>query len=348
MKTVPHPADETERLKTLHALRILDSAHEERFDRITRIARRVFDVPVSIVGFVDRERLWFKSACGIALRETPRDTSFCSATILSDEIMLIPDAMRDPQWADFPPVNAEPGVRFYAGHPLYSAEGRRIGSFCIVDYRPRELSAEDVQLFRDLAALAQSEVLVPRLRNAHLDVVFEREPFDAHPRIDPVTRFWRRQVIREILDRELHKARTERQPVGIMLIGVDGHDELEGLFGRARRDLVVSEAAHSVRSALRPYDSLGQWDKGVFLAVLPGADLARAAVAAERIRQRRAATRIDSPAEPINVTITIAVCSSSELESASADALIDAASTALGLARASGGNRTRLASLARR
>lgn len=190
----PRPEDEAERLKSLQHLRVLDTAHEERFDRITRLAARVFDVPVSTLGFIDADRLWFKSAHGLALREAERDTSFCAHTILDDEPLVIGDTTADPRWAGDPTV----------------------------------------------------------------------------------------------------------------------------------------------------------WGDNEFLVVLPGADLARAAVAAERIRQARALSRVETSSGPVRATITIAVGSSSDDEDASSEQLLTAVTEALRLARVSGGNRTRLASMSRR
>lgn len=344
----PRPEDEAERLKSLQHLRVLDTAHEERFDRITRLAARVFDAPVSTLGFIDAERLWFKSVHGLALREAARDASFCAHTILDDEPLIIGDTKADPRWAGYPTVWGEPHIRFYMGHPLHAADGRRVGSLCVVDYRPHSVSESDVQTLRDLASWAQTELLLPRSRSSQLEVVFERERLDAHPRVDSITRFWRASAIREILDRELVRAKQEKQPVGLMLVGIDGDDRPVVKQGRIRGDLVLSEVSHAVRTVVRPYDSLGRWGDNEFLVVLPGADLARAAVAAERIRQARALSRVETSSGPVRATITIAVGSTSDDEDASSEQLLAAVTEALRLARLSGGNRTRLASMSRR
>lgn len=344
----PRPDDEAERLKSLQHLRVLDTAREDRFDRITRLACRVFDVPVSTLGFIDTDRLWFKAAHGLALREVARDGSFCAHTILGDEPLVVPDAKADPEWADFPAVRGEPHIRFYLGHALHAADGRRVGSLCLVDYRPHSVTAADIQTFKDLAGWAQTELLLPRSRSSQLEVVFDRERLDAHPRVDSITRFWRASAIREILDRELARAKQEKQPVGLMLIGIDGVERPVAKQGRIRGDLVLSEVSHAVRMVVRPYDSLGRWGDNEFLIVLPGADLARAAVAAERIRQARALSRVETSSGPVRATITIAVGSSSDDGDASADQLLAAVTEALRLARESGGNRTRLASMSRR
>jgi diguanylate cyclase (GGDEF)-like protein len=277
-----------------------------------------------------------------------RDSSFCAHTILQDDLLVIADAKADPRWQDHPTVAGEPHIRFYMGHPIHAMDGRRVGSFCVVDYRPHSISSVDLHTFRDLAGWVQSELLLPRSRASQLEVVFERERLDAHPRVDSITRFWRPQAIREILERELARAKHERQPVGVMLVGIDGVERASEKTGRIRGDLVLAEVSHAVRLAVRPYDSLGRWSDSEFLVVLPGADLARAAVAAERIRQARSLSRMETSSGPVRATLTIAVGSSSDDETASADDLLDAVAHALRLAREGGGNRTRLASLSRR
>jgi len=122
VKTPEYPDNESSRLDTLHALNILDTSHEERFDRLTRLAKRVLGVPIALVSLVDTNRQWFKSKQGLEATETPRDISFCGHAILGDEILVIEDATRDERFHDNPLVTGEPGIRFYAGYPLEEAD----------------------------------------------------------------------------------------------------------------------------------------------------------------------------------------------------------------------------------
>ena len=112
MIAAPLPDDENARLSTLRVLRVLDTDPEERFDRLTRMARRLFQVPIALVSLVDADRQWFKSAQGLDVPETPRDVSFCGHAILSDDILLIPDTHADPRFVDNPLVTGAPHVRF--------------------------------------------------------------------------------------------------------------------------------------------------------------------------------------------------------------------------------------------
>jgi PAS domain S-box-containing protein len=160
------PSDEAQRLAALRALHILDTPAEPRFDRITRIAAQLFNVPICLVSLVDADRQWFKSCVGLTASETPRDISFCGHAILHPETFVISDALTDPRFADNPLVVGEPNIRFYAGQPLATADGNRIGTLCLIDRKPRQMSAADLQALRDLAQLVEEE-----LNSAQLDQV---------------------------------------------------------------------------------------------------------------------------------------------------------------------------------
>jgi len=155
---VPIPQDEAKRLEALRSLEMLDTPPEERFDRVTRLASRLFKVPIALVSLIDGNRQWFKSAQGLTVSETPRAISFCGHAICGDEIFLIPDAQRDARFKDNPWVRGEPKIRFYAGYPLDGPGGYKLGTLCIIDRRPRKLKREDHQILKDLAALVVDEL----------------------------------------------------------------------------------------------------------------------------------------------------------------------------------------------
>lgn len=133
MLVAPFPENEHKRLNALYALRLLDTAPEERFDSITHLAAEVFDVPIAFVSLIDRERQWMKSKVGLSVCETSREFSFCSHAILGEDAMIIPDAQQDPRFADNPLVTGDPFLRFYAGQPLRAPGGEKIGTLCIAD-----------------------------------------------------------------------------------------------------------------------------------------------------------------------------------------------------------------------
>lgn len=152
------PEDEETRLASLRQLRVLDTEPEERFDRITRLAAAVFDVPIALVSLVDRDRQWFKSCYGSSAKETSREASFCAHVVYNREMMLVTDALMDPRFADNPLVVNEPRVRFYAGCPLILADGSCVGTLCLVDTRARSLEGRDVGLLQDLRDLTVQEL----------------------------------------------------------------------------------------------------------------------------------------------------------------------------------------------
>jgi PAS domain S-box-containing protein len=152
------PEDEVMRLKVLRDHGLLDTPAEERFDRITRLAQRMFGTQIALVSLVDADRQWFKSRQGLDACETGRDISFCGHAILNKEIFHVADARLDPRFSGNPLVLGPPNIRFYAGAPLTTADGYRIGTLCIIDDKPRQLTTAEMAALRDLADCVESEV----------------------------------------------------------------------------------------------------------------------------------------------------------------------------------------------
>lgn len=152
MQSPPTPDDELPRLEALRRLLILDTAPEERFDGVTVYCKVRFGVDSALITLVDASRQWFKSSAGIGVQETPRSISFCGHAILNEAVMLVPDAQLDKRFADNPAVIGEPFIRFYAGAPLKSASGHRVGTLCLIHSRPRNLPPEEANHLKQLAA----------------------------------------------------------------------------------------------------------------------------------------------------------------------------------------------------
>ncbi len=165
MQLAPIPFDEALRLDALHRLRILDTEPENRFDRITRIAHHLFDVPFAFVTLIDDSRVWFKSSYGCDLKEEQRDISICGHTIgnvvtndISSRLFEVLDTEKDDRFYDNSFVIETCGVRYYLGFVLQSADHRNIGTLCIVDSRPRTFTAAEIQLFSDLGFMVEAEL----------------------------------------------------------------------------------------------------------------------------------------------------------------------------------------------
>jgi PAS domain S-box-containing protein len=153
------PSNESQRLTALYGLRLLDSPPDERFDRITRLAARLLNVPMALVTLIDRDRQYNLSSFGCPVKEHPREFSFCAQAILDRRPLVIPDTLADKRYADNPSVTGDPHLRFYAGEPLIAPDGSIVGTLCVVDTQPRVPSDEDLQLLHDLAQLAQMELM---------------------------------------------------------------------------------------------------------------------------------------------------------------------------------------------
>lgn len=155
MQNAPFPADDAKRLLTLHSAQILDTPPEEIFDRITRLASRLLNVPIALISLVDLNRQWFKSKIGLEATQTPRDISFCGHALMHEQPFLINDALADPRFADNPLVTGPPYIRFYGGVPLLSIERHAIGTLCVIDRIPRVLNEQELATLVDFARMAE-------------------------------------------------------------------------------------------------------------------------------------------------------------------------------------------------
>ncbi len=142
MKAAPQPPDEDRRLAALHEYELLDTPAEDLFDTFTALAAQLCGTPFALIGLIDAERQWFKSAFGLKVAQVPRDVAFCAHVIVQQGLVEVPDTAEDPRFADNPFVTGESRVRFYAGVPLRSHDGHAVGTLAVLDRRPRVLSAE--------------------------------------------------------------------------------------------------------------------------------------------------------------------------------------------------------------
>jgi GAF domain-containing protein len=147
----PLPTNEAERLAALKEYHILDTGAEQSYDDITILAAHICNVPITMISLVDEARQWFKSRVGLEQEQTSRDVAFCAHAILQNEPLIVRDATKDRRFADSTLVTGEPHIRFYAGFPLINAEGLALGTLCVVDCHPRQLSAEQLKTMQALS-----------------------------------------------------------------------------------------------------------------------------------------------------------------------------------------------------
>lgn len=237
MKTPDKPINETDRINTLRSLNILDTQAEERFDRLTRLAARMFDVPIALVSLIDEDRQWFKSATGLDASETHRDISFCGHAILGDEIFNIPDATQDERFADNPLVTMDPSIRLYVGCPLKAHDGAKMGTLCLIDQKPRELSKEDLQALRDLADMAEQELAASQLAT-----------------LDDLTMISNRRGFALLAEKALQMSARNGLPASLIAIDLDKFKQINDQFGHTEGDKALIAFTDILKNTFRESD----------------------------------------------------------------------------------------------
>jgi len=158
----PKPANESARLEVLRQFEILDTDPEESFDDLTRLAAYVCHTPIAVISLIDSQRQWFKSRVGLTPAETARDVSFCAHAITQSGPLVVRDALDDERFRENPMVLAEPYIRFYAGSPLISVEGYSLGTLCVIDRNPREITPEQIAALRILSHQVMTQLELRR------------------------------------------------------------------------------------------------------------------------------------------------------------------------------------------
>lgn len=223
----PQPPDESGRLAALYSLGILDTSPEEAFDELATLAASVCRVPIALVSLVDRDRQWFKSRLGWTPKQTPRDISFCGHAILQPNVLVVPDATADARFADSPLVTNEPAVRFYAGAPLVTPEGHALGTLCVMDHQPRQLTPEQTRALQILGRQA-SALLCQRRSLTELTRITEE-----------------RQRAEETLREERNRLAILLDHLPVMIYGLDANGrfclwnrECERVLGYPREEIL--------------------------------------------------------------------------------------------------------------
>ena len=263
----PLPANEVQRLRELERRSVLDTGGDEHFDRIVQLASEVLGMPVALISLVDRDRQWFLSRLGIATKETPREMAFCAHAIADEGVLVVPDALLDERFSSNPLVVDEPHVRFYAGAPLRTVEGHNLGTLCVIDRKPHELSDRQLEMLQLLAALVMRELELRRLAT-----------------IDPVTGLYTRSSFFSLAEKELRRARHEHLPLSLLNIDVDDFRQINHRWGHRAGDRVLADLCNACASQLRPQDLFGRIGDEEFAILLVGVDGDEAMGIAEAIR----------------------------------------------------------------
>ena len=173
---IKNQKNEVQRLKVLWQYDVLDSVPEAVFDELTSLAALICDAPIALISLIDEDRQWFKAKVGVTLNETSRDISFCSHAILQADLMVVPDATKDARFKSNPLVIAKPKIRFYAGAPLLTPDGHALGTLCVIDVKPRSLTASQKKA---LTLLARHVMTQLELRRHASELAQQRDKSDA-------------------------------------------------------------------------------------------------------------------------------------------------------------------------
>lgn len=228
--------NEEARLDALHQLNLLDTDPSEAFDRITRMAAQLFDLPIAAVSLTDRDRQWFKSRVGVSHWSIPRNKAPCAQVAESSALLVIPDLLADPCYRDSP--LARTGVRFYAGAPLVTNDGYALGAMCVLGTEPRQASSSELASLADLGAMVMAQI----------------ELQHAFGRVDPVSRMPNRtQFVEDLEDLARDHAGDDRRlAVLVDLAGPEQLSDVARVMGSSYVDELVTEAARTIRAAVGP------------------------------------------------------------------------------------------------
>jgi GAF domain-containing protein len=152
------PTPDAVRVAALEKYAILDTEPEQAFDDLTLLASYVCKTPIALISLVDENRQWFKSKIGLSVSETPRQVAFCSVAIQQPDVMVVPDTLKDERFRDNPLVVSDPRIRFYAGAPLINEDGQALGTLCVIDQKPREITAEQKEALQALSRLVLAQL----------------------------------------------------------------------------------------------------------------------------------------------------------------------------------------------
>ena len=245
------PINESTRIDTLRSFNILDTSPEERFDRLTRLAKRLFNVPIALVSLVDTDRQWFKSCVGLSVSETPRDISFCGHAILGDDVFMVSDTLTDERFYNNPLVTGGPTIRFYAGCPLTVPDGSKLGTLCLIDINPRILDDEERKLLQDLAHMVEQEIAAVQMAT-----------------MDELTMLSNRRGFEALAQHALKTCHRMKKPVSLLFFDLNDFKKINDTYGHKEGDTVLVTFAGLLQKAFRECDVIGRLGGDEFVALL--------------------------------------------------------------------------------
>lgn len=337
---IPRPDNDSERVAALAGYNLLDSAEDEDFDLLAEVAAELCGAPFAFVSLVDADRVWHKAAAGAGREqlpgEEPRDESYCSWTVLQDGVLEIPDLRADPRTAQMAATLHPVGLRMYAGASLMTADGFRVGTLCVLDTRPRSLTARQQVL---LVRLARQVVALMELRQRDRELGSALAAMQRLASEDGLTGLMNRRALIEALHREVERCRRYGSPLSVVMLDIDHFKDVNDRHGHAMGDAVLRGVAATVREGLRAVDLAGRYGGEEFCLVLPDTDAAGAQTVTEGLRAAIAARPYEDTERSVLVTASFGIAVFSKEHPLQPDELLRAADAALYIAKTSGRNR---------
>ena len=312
---------EVDRLSALDQLQLLDTPREESFDRIVRLIRDIFDVPIALVSLMDGHRQWHKACSGSIDTEAERKGTFCQYPIATGKPLVVTDARLDPVLSSNPHVVGKSGIRFYAGIPLRTREGHAVGTVCAIGLQPREFDARDLRILSDLADVAMHEIELRQ--QAETDVL---------------TGLLSRRAFKNQGGRAVDLSRRHDYPLACAAIDIDHSKVVNDTHGHSAGDAVLAQIALACRSELRTTDILSRIGGEEFAVLLPHTSPSQAMDVAEKLRVAIRRTRVKGQNVILQITASIGIASLDK-EINDLDPLLARADAALYEAKAQGRDR---------
>ncbi|MBV9389240.1 MAG: EAL domain-containing protein [Chroococcidiopsidaceae cyanobacterium CP_BM_ER_R8_30] len=264
---------EIERLKTLSQYQILDTAPEAYFDDLTRLAAYICHTPIAAIGLIGAERQWFKSRVGILATEESRNITFCAHTILQADLLIVPDTLQDERFVNNPFVTGDTHIRFYAGAPLITPDGFALGTLCVLDHVPRELSNEQQEALRILALQVLTQLELRRNLAILEQNILERQRTEAQLRYniyhDELTGLPNRALLMERLMYALNRSKQQHRFVfAVLFIDLDRFKLINDSLGHLVGDQLLIVIAQRLRACLRNEDTAARLGGDEFAILL--------------------------------------------------------------------------------
>lgn len=285
MTKAPIPENEEARLRALRSYHILDTPSEQEYDDITLLASQICGVPMATITLIDSERQWFKSKIGLEDQETSRDFAFCAYAVMpgSPRPMVVEDATKDERFAENPLVTNNPNIRFYAGAPLLTPDNHAIGTLCVIDRQPRQLT--DAQL-EALQALARQVTMKLELRRMSVLLQESNEQLQNLSLTDDLTGLYNRRGFLLHAEQQLKLFRSRRFEDGLwlMMADLDKLKPINDTYGHEEGSAAISKAAELLRQSFRDSDIIARLGGDEFAVLIINAVENSDRIIAERLQ----------------------------------------------------------------